>query len=152
MAYVVITDSKLLPLQPALTRLRVNNTGFRSRNHHGWCLWQRFSINHLCFSSHISQVSTSGGEVRGLSNDEVRSPGRGSAFLSVALFCSRRRKYRNGTVLMSASVHDPPIIKVDDTYYVLPHSCVNLRFEKLTQIESRVHDGNRLIPNVYTEL
>ena len=57
--------------------------------------------------------------------------------------------------LMSASVHDPSIIKVDDTYYVFGSHLAAAKSTDLrnwTQIESRVHDGNRLIPNVYTEL
>lgn len=57
--------------------------------------------------------------------------------------------------LMSASVHDPSIIKVDDTYYVFGSHLAAAKSTDLrnwTQIETRVHDGNRLIPNVYSEL
>lgn len=57
--------------------------------------------------------------------------------------------------LLSVSVHDPSVIKVDDTYYVFGSHLAAAKSQDLRNwqlIESRVHDGNRLIPNVYTEL
>lgn len=57
--------------------------------------------------------------------------------------------------LMSASVHDPSIIKVGDTYYVFGSHLAAAKSTDLRNwksIETRVHNGNRLIPNVYTEL
>lgn len=57
--------------------------------------------------------------------------------------------------LMSASVHDPSIIKVGDAYYVFGSHLAAAKSEDLRNwksIETRVHDGNRLIPNVFTEL
>lgn len=57
--------------------------------------------------------------------------------------------------LMSASVHDPSIIKADDTYYVFGSHLAAAKSTDLRnwkQIETRVHERNRLIPNVFTEL
>ena len=57
--------------------------------------------------------------------------------------------------LMSASVHDPSIIKAGDAYYVFGSHLAAAKSKDLrnwTSIETRVHDKNRLIPNVYTEL
>lgn len=57
--------------------------------------------------------------------------------------------------LSSASVHDPSIIKAGDLYYVFGSHLAAARSSDLRnweQLEDRVHDGNRLIPNVYTEL
>ena len=57
--------------------------------------------------------------------------------------------------LLSASVHDPSIIKVGDIYYVFGSHLAAAKSSDLRNwrsIESRVHVGNRLIPNVYTEL
>ena len=57
--------------------------------------------------------------------------------------------------LMSASVHDPSIIKAGDTYYVFGSHLAAAKSTDLRNwksIETRVHNANRLIPNVYTEL
>ncbi|AZK48997.1 glycoside hydrolase family 43 protein [Paenibacillus lentus] len=55
----------------------------------------------------------------------------------------------------NASVHDPSVIKVEDTYYVFGSHLAAAKttdFMNWTQIASGVHDGNPLIPNVTTEL
>jgi len=57
--------------------------------------------------------------------------------------------------LLSTSVHDPSVIKVDNAYYVFGSHLAAAKSEDLRNwrlLESRVHNGNRLIPNVYTEL
>lgn len=55
----------------------------------------------------------------------------------------------------NASVHDPSVIKVKDTYYVFGSHLAAAKttdFMNWTQISSGVQDGNPLIPNVTTEL
>lgn len=57
--------------------------------------------------------------------------------------------------LLSAAVHDPSVIKVGDSYYVFGSHLAaaksgNLRDWQL--IASGVRDGNKLIPNITTEL
>lgn len=57
--------------------------------------------------------------------------------------------------LLSASVHDPSIIKVGDVYYVFGSHLAAAKSTDLRNwqaIETRVHDQNRLIPDVYKEL
>lgn len=57
--------------------------------------------------------------------------------------------------LFSASVHDPSIIKAGDTYYVFGSHLAAAKSSDLRNwesLEDRVYDGNRLIPNVYSEL
>lgn len=57
--------------------------------------------------------------------------------------------------LLSASVHDPSVIRVGDTYYIFGSHLAAAKSSDLRNwqtIERRVHDGNRLIPNVYVEL
>lgn len=57
--------------------------------------------------------------------------------------------------LMSASVHDPSIIRAGDTYYVFGSHLAAAKSTDLRNwksIETRVHDKNRLIPDVFTEL
>ena len=52
-------------------------------------------------------------------------------------------------------MHDPSIIKVGGTYYVFGShlaAAKSMDLRNWKSIESRVHNGNRLIPNVYTEL
>ena len=74
--------------------------------------------------------------------------------LSVVWLALGGRTFRNDTPLMSASVHDPSIIKVDDiiTFWLTVLGTKSTDLRNWTQIETRVHDGNRLIPNVYSEL
>jgi len=53
--------------------------------------------------------------------------------------------------LSSASVHDPSIIKAGDLYYVFGSHLAAAKSSDLRNwepLEDRVHDGNRLIPNV----
>ncbi len=57
--------------------------------------------------------------------------------------------------LRSTSVHDPSIIKAGDMYYVFGSHLAAAKSSDLrnwVSIEDRVHDGNTLIPNVFTEL
>lgn len=57
--------------------------------------------------------------------------------------------------LSSTSVHDPSVIRVGDTYYVFGSHLAAAKSTDLRNwqaVESRVHDENKLIPNVYTEL
>jgi len=57
--------------------------------------------------------------------------------------------------LSSASVHDPSVIKVGDTYYVFGSHLAAAKSSDLrswVSIEDRVHGHNRLIPNPFTEL
>ncbi|MDY7222437.1 LamG-like jellyroll fold domain-containing protein [Halalkalibacterium halodurans] len=54
-----------------------------------------------------------------------------------------------------ASVHDPSVIKVEDTFYVFGSHLAAAKTEDLrnwTQIATHVHEGNPLIPNVFEEL
>ncbi|MDQ0256054.1 arabinan endo-1,5-alpha-L-arabinosidase [Evansella vedderi] len=54
-----------------------------------------------------------------------------------------------------ASVHDPSVIKVGDTFYVFGSHLAAAKTDDLMnweQISTHVHDGNPLIPNVFTEL
>lgn len=53
--------------------------------------------------------------------------------------------------LSSASVHDPSSIKAGDLYYVFGSHLAAAKSSDLRNwepLEDRVHDGNRLIPNV----
>ncbi|MBW4080915.1 glycoside hydrolase family 43 protein [Paenibacillus sp. S150] len=55
----------------------------------------------------------------------------------------------------NASVHDPSVIKVDDTYYVFGSHLASAKSKDLiawSQLSSGVADGNVLIPNVIEEL
>ncbi|WP_026674486.1 lipocalin-like domain-containing protein [Alkalihalobacterium bogoriense] len=54
-----------------------------------------------------------------------------------------------------ASVHDPAVIKVEDTFYVFGSHLASAKtkdFMNWEQISTHVHNGNPLIPNVYEEL
>ncbi|SDZ47962.1 arabinan endo-1,5-alpha-L-arabinosidase [Evansella caseinilytica] len=58
-------------------------------------------------------------------------------------------------VFSEASVHDPSVIKVDDTFYVFGSHLASAKTQDLMQWEqltTHVHNGNKLIPNVYEEL
>ncbi|ULO10438.1 glycoside hydrolase family 43 protein [Paenibacillus sp. 19GGS1-52] len=58
-------------------------------------------------------------------------------------------------VFQNVSVHDPSVIKVEDTYYVFGSHLASAKSKDLlswTQISSGVADGNVLIPNVKEEL
>ncbi|AWB43047.1 glycoside hydrolase [Paenibacillus sp. CAA11] len=58
-------------------------------------------------------------------------------------------------VFENASVHDPSVIKVNDTYYVFGSHLAAAKSKDLMKwetIASGVQDGNPLIPNVTTEL
>ncbi|AIQ68633.1 glycoside hydrolase family 43 protein [Paenibacillus graminis] len=55
----------------------------------------------------------------------------------------------------NVSVHDPSVIKVDETYYVFGSHLASAKSKDLmswTQLSSGVDDGNVLIPNVTEEL
>lgn len=57
--------------------------------------------------------------------------------------------------LASVAVHDPSIIKVGDSYYIFGSHLAAAKSENLRDwrlIASGVREGNRLIPNVLTEL
>lgn len=57
--------------------------------------------------------------------------------------------------LKSAIVHDPSVIKVKDTYYVFGSHLAAAKSQDLlewTQISSNAQTGNKLIPNVKTEM
>jgi len=58
-------------------------------------------------------------------------------------------------VFKNASVHDPSIIKVDDTYYLFGSHLAVAKSNDLmswTQINSSVFDNNPIIPNVFEEM
>ncbi|MBB3112348.1 arabinan endo-1,5-alpha-L-arabinosidase [Paenibacillus phyllosphaerae] len=58
-------------------------------------------------------------------------------------------------VFQNVSVHDPSVVKVDDTYYVFGSHLASAKSNDLMsweQISSGVMDGNVLIPNVTEEL
>ena len=55
----------------------------------------------------------------------------------------------------NASVHDPSVIKVKDTFYVFGSHLASAKSQDLmnwTQLSTGVHDGNQLMPNVKEEL
>lgn len=70
--------------------------------------------------------------------------------LSILTACSNSNPEFN-----NVSVHDPSVIKVDDTYYVFGSHLASAKSKDLmdwTQVSSGVADGNVLIPNVTEEL
>ncbi|WP_433943977.1 family 43 glycosylhydrolase [Paenibacillus sp. SN-8-1] len=65
------------------------------------------------------------------------------------------KKLSEAPVFQEASVHDPSVIKVGDTFYVFGSHLAAAKtkdFMKWDMIASGVKDGNKLIPNVTEEL
>lgn len=68
---------------------------------------------------------------------------------------SADKKLNDAPVFKEASVHDPSVIKVNDTFYIFGSHLAAAKSKDLMSwetIASGVADGNRLIPNVKEEL
>jgi len=75
--------------------------------------------------------------------------------LGVKVEAAAKKKEPSAPVFREASVHDPSVIKVGDTYYVFGSHLAAAKSKDLMKwdmIASGVADGNPLIPNVTEEL
>nr|WP_230873729.1 glycoside hydrolase family 43 protein [Paenibacillus woosongensis] len=94
-------------------------------------------------------ASCSGQAATGLPRGAAEGGGKVQAETGKQAAAEEVPKFKN------ASVHDPSVIKVDDTYYVFGSHLAAAKttdFMNWTEIASGVHDGNPLIPNVTSEL
>ncbi|GAF63168.1 beta-xylosidase [Bacillus sp. TS-2] len=76
-----------------------------------------------------------------------------AVFISLVAFKAEANE--PNPVFKEASVHDPSVIKVEDTFYVFGSHLAAAKskdFMQWEQITTHVHEGNKLIPNVYEEL
>lgn len=82
-----------------------------------------------------------------------------SIFLMSSIFLSgcnhTQTSALNSPVFKNVTVHDPSVIKVNDTYYVFGSHLASAKTEDLmqwTQISTTAQTGNKLIPNVKEEM
>jgi len=76
-------------------------------------------------------------------------------YMQLMTSCSKNESSIQAPVFANVTVHDPSVIKVQDTYFVIGshlQSAKSVDLMSWTQVSEGVREGNPLIPNVLEEL